>query len=103
MNFPETLYCATHALKDRACQICNQVIEYHRREALSESGLCQEHATMAKKYGGEFKREVRQVKLGKPGIGGGKSSDFETERNVNKEAIAKVREEFLKSQGYKDH
>jgi hypothetical protein len=56
---------------------------------------------MANKYGGEFIREVQQVKLGKPGIAGGKSSDIKTERTINKEAIARVREEYLRSQGYK--
>jgi RNA polymerase-binding transcription factor DksA len=101
-NFPDTLYCMTHALKDRACQICDRSIEYVRREAIPESSLCQEHGMMAKKYGGEFKREVMRVKLGKVGITGGRNSDIETEMKTNKEAIARTREEYLKSQGYKD-
>jgi RNA polymerase-binding transcription factor DksA len=101
-SVPETLYCAAHAVKDRACQVCDQLIEYVRRESVPESGLCQTHAEVAKKYGGEFKREVRQVKLGKPGISGGKGSDIETKRTINREAIAKAREEYLKSRGYKD-
>lgn len=101
-SFPETLYCAAHAVKDRACQICDQLIEYWRREAVPESSLCQAHAETAKKYGGEFKRENRQKKLGKPGIAGGKSSELQTERTINREAIAKAREEYLQSRGYKD-
>jgi RNA polymerase-binding transcription factor DksA len=101
-SFPETLYCAAHVVNDRACQICDQLIEYWRREAVPESSLCQAHAEAAKKHGGEFKREVMQLKLGKPGISGGKGSDIETARSINREAIAKAREEYLKSRGYTD-
>jgi RNA polymerase-binding transcription factor DksA len=100
-DFPETLYCAAHAPKGMACQICGRLIEYERREVVPESSLCQEHAAAVKKYGGEFRRRVKRVKLGKPGIAGGKSSDIETATELNKEAIARVREEYLKSQGYK--
>lgn len=100
--FPETYYCATHAPKDRGCEVCQRPIEYQRREAVPESRLCDEHAAAAVKHGGEFKRVVKQVNLGKTGISGGKSRDIETEREVNREVIDKVREEYLKSQGYED-
>lgn len=102
VNLPETIYCGVHAPRDKGCRVCLRPIEYWRREAVPESGLCDEHATMANKYGGEFGREVKQVNLGKSGISGGKSRDLETNKKVNTEAISKVREDYLKSRGYKD-
>jgi hypothetical protein len=102
VNLPETLYCAAHAPKERGCRVCLRPIEDRRREAAPESGLCEEHFARAKRYGGEFKRVVERKKLGKPGISGGKGGDIETNLEVNTEAIGKLREEYLKGQGYKD-
>lgn len=101
-NFPETLYCSAHAPEGKGCEVCQCPIEYQRREAVPESRLCDSHAEIAKKFGGEFKRVVKQVNLGKSGISGGKSRDIETDRELNREVIGQVREEYLKSQGYND-
>lgn len=38
----------------RFCQICKQILDPDRAEAIPETRLCSEHAKAVRKFGGEF-------------------------------------------------
>jgi hypothetical protein len=53
--------------KTRPCEICGEMIDPERAEALPDTRLCTEHARQVAKFGGEFKLTLKQASLGKQG------------------------------------
>ncbi len=53
--------------RTRPCEICHELIEPERVEAIPETRLCTEHAKMIVRYGGEFTLSSTQESLGKVG------------------------------------
>ena len=87
------------SVKTRPCEICGQVIDPERIEAVPETRLCVEHARMAGKYGGEFIVTGTQASLGKGGSLKKNYGDISVEKKRNTEAMQRLREEYDQSGG----
>ncbi len=85
--------------KTRPCEICGQMIDPERIEAVPETRLCVEHARMIGKYGGEFKITATQTSLGKGGSLKKNYGDVSIQKTRNTDALRKLREEFENLRG----
>ena len=80
--------------KTRPCEICDELIDPERVEAVPATRLCTEHARLIQKHGGEFLLTAQHERTSKPGslkrnYGG---VDIQKERNTL--ALNKLRLEY---------
>jgi hypothetical protein len=85
--------------KNRPCEICNELIDPERIEAVPATRLCVEHAKMIGKYGGEFIVTGTQASLGKSGSLKKNYGDVSIEKKRNTEALRKLRDECEQRRG----
>ncbi len=79
----------------RPCEICGQMIDAERAEALPETRLCSLHAREIARYGGEFRLTATQSRLNKPGSLKRNPGDIAiTGKTRNVKAIAKLRADY---------
>jgi hypothetical protein len=84
----------------RPCEICGQMIDAERAEALPETRLCSLHAREIARYGGEFRITVSQSKLNKPGSMKRNPGDVVvTGKTRNEKALAKLRADYQGGRG----
>jgi hypothetical protein len=81
--------------KTRPCEICKNIIEAERVEAIPETRLCVEHARLIVKHGGEFLVTATQESLGKAGSLKRNYGGIVTQKTRNQLGIDKLRREFL--------
>ena len=80
--------------KSRPCEICGELIDPERIDAVPATRLCMEHAKLIGKYGGEFILTGTQANLGKSGSLKKNYGDVSVEKKRNTEGLRKLREEF---------
>jgi hypothetical protein len=80
--------------RTRPCEICGQLIDPERVEALPKTRLCSDHAQAIKAYGGEFIRTGTQSSLGKDGSLKKNYGDVSIEERRNAEALRKLRQDY---------
>jgi hypothetical protein len=85
--------------RTRSCEVCGVPIGAERAEALLETRLCREHARQVEKYGGEFVLTATQERTSKPGSLKRGYGSVLTSRRRNHEAVARLREEYLRGRG----
>jgi hypothetical protein len=86
--------------KTRPCEICGQMIDAERAEALPETRLCSLHAREIARYGGEFRLTLKQERLNKPGSLKRNPGDIAvTGKTRNEKAITKLRADFERGGG----
>jgi hypothetical protein len=81
--------------KTRPCEICKQLIEADRIEAIPETRLCVEHARLIGRYGGEFLVTATQESLGKAGSLKRNYGGIVTKKTRNQTGIDKLRRDYL--------
>jgi hypothetical protein len=85
--------------KTRPCEICGEMIDPERAEALKGTRLCTEHAHLADKFGGEIRVTATEIGLAKPGSMRGNRGDVAVtgkERNIS--ALDRLHEEVEREQ-----
>jgi hypothetical protein len=80
--------------KSRPCEICMKPIEPERLEAVSDTRLCNEHANLIEKYGGEFIRVSSQERTSKAGSLKRNYGGINTSKKRNTAAIEKLKDDF---------
>lgn len=80
--------------KTRPCEICKQLIEPERIEAIPETRLCTEHAREILRFGGEFVVTTSTESLGKAGSLKKNYGGISMQKTRNKTALEKLRREF---------
>jgi hypothetical protein len=83
----------------RPCEVCGQMIDPERVEALPDTRLCGLHAREIARYGGEFRLTVKQDKLNKPGSLKKNPGDVVvTGKTRNDKAIAMLKADWQRGQ-----
>jgi hypothetical protein len=81
--------------KTRPCEICGEMIDADRAEAISDTRLCGQHAGEIARYGGEFRVTVSESRLSKPGSLKNNPGDVAvTGRTRNVSALDKLRADY---------
>jgi ribosome-binding protein aMBF1 (putative translation factor) len=83
--------------KTRPCEICRELIEPERVEAIPETRLCTEHAKMIARYGGEFTLSSTQESLGKVGSLKKNYGGITPEKTRNAKAMEQMRRDFTEA------
>ncbi len=81
--------------KTRPCEICGEIIEAERVEAIPETRLCVKHSRLIGKYGGEFLVTATQESLGKVGSLKRNYGGISTQKTRNHAGIDKLRRDHL--------
>jgi hypothetical protein len=85
--------------KTRPCEICGEMIDPERAEALPDTRLCTEHARQMAKFGGEFKISLKQTNLGKQGSLKKNAGDVAVAgKRRNTLGVAKLKEELKRKE-----
>jgi hypothetical protein len=82
----------------RPCEICQQMIDPERLEAVPDTRLCGEHARKIAKYGGEFRISASHDRTSKPGSLKQNYGGVTARKTRNHDAIEKMREEHEQEQ-----
>ena len=78
----------------RACEICKQIIDPERADALPDTRLCTEHAREILKFGGEFTVSAVQERTSKTGSLKINYGGIATSKSRNQAAIRKLRDAY---------
>jgi len=84
--------------KSRPCEICMKPIEPERLEAVSDTRLCNEHARLIEKYGGEFIRVSSQERTSKAGSLKRNYGGVTPKKTRNEKGLAQLRAAYLAEQ-----
>jgi hypothetical protein len=85
--------------KTRPCEVCGELIDPERAEALPDTRLCTAHAQQADKFGGEIKLTATEIGLSKPGSMRGNRGDVAiTGKQRNISALDRLHEEKEREQ-----
>jgi ribosome-binding protein aMBF1 (putative translation factor) len=82
------------SIKTRPCEICRNLIEPERIEAIPETRLCGDHARKVAKFGGEFTLSSTQESLGKVGSLKKNYGGITPSKTRNTQAIRLLLEEY---------
>ncbi|MDR3633207.1 MAG: TraR/DksA C4-type zinc finger protein [Isosphaeraceae bacterium] len=84
--------------KTRPCEICDELIDPERVEAVPETRLCTTHARQIQKHGGEFLLTASPERTSKPGSMKRNYGGVDIQKQRNTQAINKLRAEYDEEQ-----
>ena len=85
-------------IKTRPCEICRELIEPERVEAIPETRLCTEHARQIQKHGGEFLVTAQHERTSKPGSMKRNYGGVDIQKQRNTTALDRLRAEYERGQ-----
>jgi hypothetical protein len=80
--------------KTRPCEICKELIDPERIEAVPAARLCTEHARQIQKHGGEFLVTAQHERTSKPGSLKRNYGGVDIQKARNTEAINRLRADY---------
>ncbi len=83
----------------RHCEVCKQLIDADRAEAILQTRLCTEHAREIQKYGGEFIMSSTQEKTSKEGSLKKNYGGISTRLRRNERAISQLKDDYDRAKG----
>lgn len=84
--------------KTRPCEICHELIDPERVEAVPETRLCTAHARRIQKHGGEFLLTANHERTSKPGSLKRNYGGVDIQKTRNTQALNKLRVEYDEEQ-----
>ncbi|HEX4147540.1 MAG TPA: TraR/DksA C4-type zinc finger protein [Pirellulales bacterium] len=81
-------------MSTRPCEICGELIDPERLEAMPQTTLCTLHAQQIARYGGEFKLSASQTRLSKAGSLKKNYGDVTVTQFRNARAIEKLKQDY---------